>query len=67
MLLRIYVGYGGTTPQETETRDIKVNELGTELMFMFLEHDRVPMIILFKKGEKNSECVIVVRKQERRT
>ncbi len=66
MVVRVYVGYGGRTPKPLEVRICEVKELGVELMSLFLLHGSIPFTIAFKKGERNSECIIVLRKQDRR-
>lgn len=66
MVVRIYTGYGGKTPVPIEVRVCAINELGAELMAIFLLYGSVPMYVLFKKGERNSECVVIITKPERR-
>ncbi len=66
MIVRIYTGYGGKTPQPIEMRSCAVSELGAELMSIFLLYGSVPMYLVFKKGEKNAECVVIIGKAERR-
>lgn len=66
MIVRIYTGYGGATPQPIETRECSIPELGVELMSIFLLYGSSPLYVLFKKGVKNSECVVIVQKPERR-
>ena len=66
MVVRVYAGYGGSTPQPIETRTCSVPELGAELMSLFLLHGSIPLVVLFKKGVKHSECVVIVQKTDRR-
>lgn len=66
MVVRIYTAYGGKTPVPVDVRICTIPELGSELMAIFLMYDRTPMYILFKKGQKNSECVVIVARPERR-
>lgn len=66
MVVRIYAGFGGKTPQPLEIRTCAINELGAELMSIFLLHDKTPLYVLFKKGERNSECVVIIQRQDRR-
>lgn len=66
MIVRIYTAYGGKTPTPTEVRQCAIPELGAELMSIYLLHGSTPLYVLFKKGERHSECVVIIGKAERR-
>lgn len=66
MIVRVYLGLDGTTPTHIENRVCAINELGAELMSLFLFHDRKPLYVLFQRGESSSECVVVITKKDRR-
>ncbi len=66
MIVRVYTKYGSNPAEPIEVRSCSVPELGVELMSLFLMYGSVPMHILFKKGERNAECVIIITKEDRR-
>ena len=66
MIVRIYTQYGEAKPVLDETLVLAVSDIGVELMQLFLMNERIPLEIAFKKGDKNTECCILIKKPERR-
>lgn len=66
LLIRTYIAYGGNTPVPLDVKAIQRTDLWAELAYLFLEHNMIPLTVLFKKGEQRSECIVIITKQDRR-
>jgi len=66
IILRTYVTYDNDKVIAIDVKVIEKYDLWAELAYLFIEHDKRAMLILFKKGIDQSEMVVVINKVDRR-